>query len=604
MRIMTETNISWKPVEGHIISRWAKQVDPGNVLPEYPRPQMVRDRWQNLNGLWDYAIVPKSTEQVSDFEGKILVPFPVESALSGVKKPLLPQQRLWYRRRFTIPETWGDDRVLLHFGAVDYQAQIWVNGVYLGEHLGGHLPFSFDITEQIQSNTDHELVVAVWDPSDAGNQERGKQVLKPKQIWYTAASGIWQTVWLEPVPETRIDRLKITPDIDTEQLHLTTFLHNTQPTGLSVSIVAKLDGGTVAEKKGKPGDTISLPIPSPQLWSPDSPTLYDLEISLQSDGKHVDRVDSYFGMRKFHIAPDENGHQRIFLNNQPLFHYGPLDQGYWPDGLYTAPTDAALLYDIEYAKKIGCNMIRKHIKVEPARWYYHCDRLGVIVWQDMPNGGKPVGGLISILALLFNTSVDDRKRLRQAGRLAPENREQFRRELKGMIDWLYNAPCIGMWVPFNEAWGQFNAHEFSEWVKEYDPTRPVDHASGWFDQGAGDFQSLHVYFRALKMPKLDPKRAFILSEFGGYSLMLKDNAWNHKKKFGYRFFDSGAELTEAYVSLIQEQLRPLISQGLAGAVYTQTTDVEIEINGYLTYDRETEKMDVEKLIEVHQTLYD
>jgi beta-galactosidase/beta-glucuronidase len=600
---MTEKNKSWTPVKGHIMSRWAKEVDPANVLPEYPRPQMVRDRWQNLNGLWDYAIVPKSTECVSDFEGKILVPFPVESALSGVKVPLLPDQRLWYRRKFTIPESWGDDRVLLHFGAVDYQAQVWVNGAQVGDHMGGQLPFTFDITGLVQSKVEHELIVAVWDPSDSGNQERGKQVLNPSGIWYTSASGIWQTVWLEPIPETRIDRLKITPDIDTEQLHLITFLNQDDPTGLSIRVVAKRDGGAVAELKGKPGETISLPIPSPQLWSPDSPTLYDLEISLQKGEERVDRVDSYFGMRKIHVAPDDKGHQRIYLNNQPLFHYGPLDQGYWPDGLYTAPTDEALLFDIEYAKKIGCNMIRKHIKVEPARWYYHCDRLGVIVWQDMPNGGKPVGGLTSVLAVLFNIKVNDQKRLKQAGRLDPENRAQFRREFQGMIDWLYNAPCIGMWVPFNEAWGQYNAREFSEWVKSYDPTRPVDHASGWFDQGAGDFQSLHIYFKALRMPKLDPKRAFILSEFGGYSLMLKKHAWNQEKKFGYRFYDSKEELTEAYLSLIHEQLIPLIPQGLAGAVYTQTTDVEIEINGYLTYDRETEKMDVEKLIEVHQAIY-
>jgi beta-galactosidase/beta-glucuronidase len=469
----------------------------------------------------------------------------------------------------------------------------------MGDHVGGSLPFSFDVTEQLQSSAENELVVAVWDPSDAGSQERGKQVLKPKQIWYTAASGIWQTVWLEPVPEVRIDRLKITPDIDTEELHLTTVLNREASAGLFVSVVARLEGTAVAETTGKPGESLALPIPSPRLWSPDSPTLYDLEVSLLRVAEEVDRVDSYFGMRKFHVAPDEKGHQRIYLNNQPLFHYGPLDQGYWPDGLYTAPTDEALRFDIEYAKKIGCNMIRKHIKVEPARWYYHCDRLGVIVWQDMPNGGRSVGGVTSLMALMFNTTVNDEKRLGRVGRSDVENRAQFRRELEGMIDWLHNAPCIGMWVPFNEAWGQYNAREIAEWVKSFDPTRPVDHASGWFDQGAGDFQSLHVYFKALKLPKLDPKRASILSEFGGYSLTLPGHVWNEKKKFGYRFYDSREELAEAYEALINEQLIPLIPQGLAGAVYTQTTDVEIEINGYLTYDREVEKMDAGRLREVH-----
>jgi beta-galactosidase/beta-glucuronidase len=600
---MSEKQTLWAPVEGQIISRWGNAVVPENVLSEYPRPQMTRDRWQNLNGIWDYAIVPRIIEEVTDYQGKILVPFPVESALSGVKKPLLPDQRLWYRHNFRIPESWDDERLLLHFGAVDYQTQVWVNGVYLGEHIGGSLPFSFEITEAVRTKNKHELIVAVWDPSDTGDQERGKQVLNPKQIWYTPASGIWQTVWLEPVPGTSIERLKITPDIDTEQLHLSATLIQGDHAGLSINAVVKLDGKTVAEMRGKPAETISLPIPKPQLWSPESPTLYDLEISLLDGEKQVDQVESYFGMRKFHIAPDEHGHQRIFLNNQPLFHYGPLDQGYWPDGLYTAPTDEALLFDIEFAKKIGCNMIRKHIKIEPARWYYHCDRLGVIVWQDMPNGGKAVGGFTSIAAMLFNTKVDDRKRLKQAGRSDPENRAHFRCELQGMIDLLYNVPCIGMWVPFNEAWGQFNAREISEWLKVYDPTRPVDHASGWFDQGAGDFLSLHVYFKALKMPKLDPKRAFILSEFGGYSLMLKGHAWKEDKKFGYKFFETKDELTDAYITLIRGQLLPMIPQGLAGAVYTQTTDVEIEINGYLTYDREVEKMDVEKLIQVHRELY-
>lgn len=595
---------NWKIVEGDLLSKWAGDVDPGNPRPEYPRPQMTRESWQNLNGLWDYAIVGNEQEDVEIFEGKILVPFPVESALSGVKRSLLPKDRLWYRRSFKLDKKWEKERILIHFGGVDFETTLWINNQLIGEHRGGNLPFSFEITEWINWDGENEIKLAVWDPSDKGTQERGKQVLKPGGIWYTPASGIWQTVWIEPVPKSNICRVKISPDIDSKSVSVQIFLQGETDKGYTFKVTAKLNGEEIAKGKARIHETIRLNIEEPALWSPDSPTLYDLEVVLIKGLYKIDAVDSYFGMRKFHVAIAEDGFARIFLNNQPLFHYGPLDQGYWPDGLYTAPTEEAMLHDIEYAKKIGCNMIRKHIKVEPARWYYHCDRVGMIVWQDMPNGGKAIGGISSLLAMYFKNKVDDRKRLKKAGRDDPENRRHFMNKLQKMIDWLHNFPSIGMWVPFNEAWGQFNAAEVAKWLKEYDPSRPIDHASGWYDQGAGDFQSHHIYFSKLKMPKKQDERAFILSEFGGYSLKLPEHCWVLNKKFGYRFYKTKEELSEAYVSLLENQLLPLIPAGLAGAVYTQTTDVEMEINGYLTYDRKVEKMRKDFLNEVHQKLYE
>ena len=590
---------NWKPVEGNMMTRWASQVDPTCPLPEYPRPQMTRQRWLNLNGLWQYAILDRAMTAVSTWEGDILVPFAVESVLSGMKRALLPSQLLWYRRTF-IPKDWSGNRVLLHFGAVDFEAEVWINSTKVGTHRGGYLPFSFDITNALKAG-ENTVTVSVWDPSDAGQQERGKQVLKPYGIWYTPVSGIWQTVWLEPVPEVSIDHLKITPDIDNPTVTIEPVIRG-EGNMLTVKAEVLTDKRVVQNAEAPLGNNLTIGIPDSRLWSPEDPFLYTLKLTLTQGNRVIDEVVSYFAMRKFGIVTDENGHPRIALNNHPLFMYGPLDQGYFPDGLYTAPTDDALLFDIEFTRKLGCNFIRKHIKVEPMRWYYHCDRLGMIVWQDMPNGGRPVDDLTSTLAMWAGLPRNDRLFLKSFGREEEEVRAQYRRDLQGMIDHLYSVPSIAIWVVFNEGWGQFDSHRISKWVKEYDPTRPVDATSGWFDHGGGDFLSRHQYVLKLRKPVKHDRRAFILSEFGGYSQLIPEHAWDTHKKFGYRFYDSKEALTEAYVHLLEDELRPLIAKGLTAAVYTETTDVEIEINGFLTYDREVEKMDTARIATIHKKL--
>jgi hypothetical protein len=624
---MSVSSPQWQPVQGHLMTRWAKDVSPDNVLPEYPRPQMVRHlvarrltagdiqtspNWLNLNGLWEYAVRPWETGVTDPEEplcppwlpdGHLLVPFPIESALSGVKRALQPDERLWYRRTFTLPDAWQDQRLLLHFGAVDWEARVWVNSQAVGSHRGGYDPFTFEITDHVQFDKENELVVAVWDPTDGHWQERGKQVLAPNTIWYTAVSGIWQTVWLEPVPQVFVSDLKLTPNVGAERLVLEVEVDGGQ-TGVEVKATAVDGDAVVATASGPAGESLTLSIPSPKLWHPDHPHLYGLKVQISQEGRILDRLDSYFAMRTFTLGQDEAGVVRLCLNGEPLFFYGPLDQGYWPDGLYTAPTDEALRYDLEICKRLGFNMMRKHIKVEPARWYYHCDRLGLVIWQDMVNGGKFVGQVPSFIALTVGLPRRDDRRYERHGREDPASRNNYLRELKAMIDALYNVPSIGMWIPFNEGWGQFDAAAIAAWVQAYDPTRPVDHASGWFDQGAGDVKSTHVYFKRLRMPRDGRVRAAVISEFGGYSLEVEGHAWRPGDQFGYKAFDSPEDLTNAYVELLEKQLRPLVARGLSGAVYTQLTDVEIEVNGYLTYDREVIKMDEERLQAVHRRLYE
>ena len=600
MKTWSVSQKSTMPAGKALLTPW----QPGQPLPlpGYPRPQMLRPDWMNLNGTWEYAILPVPAPAPREFQGRILVPFPVESFLSGVQKPLQPDERLWYRRTFTIPAGWQGQRILLHFGAVDYACEVWINSISAGSHTGGYLPFSMDITDHLQ-NRENILVVGVTDPTDSGLQERGKQVLKPKSIWYTAVSGIWQTVWLEPVPQINIASLRLTPDLDLEHLAIRVLV-NGNSDGCTV-IASTVDAsGRMISCRANAGQELRLQVPDPHPWSPDDPYLYPLTITLEKNGQVLDRVESYFAMRKFSLLPDSQGRMRVALNNQPIFLYGPLDQGYFPDGLYTAPSEEAMLFDIQYAKELGCNLIRKHVKVEPARWYAACDRMGMIVMQDMPNGGVPASDVVAFLAIITGLQRSDRRGLHRFGRHAARNRQQLRTELQEMIDHLYNFACIAAWVPFNESWGQFHANEVSDWVNEHDSTRLVDHASGWFDQGGGDFISKHVYFK--KLPRnLEPdaRRAAIISEFGGYSLKTPGHMWNEAKKYGYRYFNTREELTEAYLHLLQDELEPLIRNGLSSAVYTQTTDVEIEINGYLTYDRKVEKMDAGKLKQAHARLF-
>lgn len=580
----------WKPVPGHIMTRWANEVDSAKPLPEYPRPQMTRSEWLNLNGLWDYSISEKTAVTLPPAEAQILVPFPIESALSGVKKPLLPNQRLWYRRTFTTPDRWKGQRILLHFGAVDWHATVFVNGKPAGEHKGGYTPFSFDITSYLSPSAEQELVVAVTDPTDSWTQARGKQTQNPSGIWYTSVSGIWQTVWLEPVPSNSIHRVNTVPDIDKSAMTVTVDVPGAAQNHV-VRAVALVGSREVARASGKPGEPISLRVSRPILWSPETPHLYDLRIELQANGRKVDEVKSYFAMRKISLGADAHGRTRILLNNKPYFQMGPLDQGWWPDGLYTAPTDKALRFDIEYTKKIGLNLIRKHVKVEPARWYYHCDQLGMLVWQDMPNGN-----------LQPNEPNNLRVEPGAPDAIRPaDSAAQFEAELKELIAALAVYPSIVAWVPFNEGWGQYDTQRVTEIVRGLDPSRLVNSVSGWTDRNVGDMRDVHHY----PGPALEPAgegRAAVLGEFGGISMPVAGHLWVTDRNWGYATREKKEELFDYYRSLFLN-MRGLLGQGMSAAIYTQTTDVESEVNGYLTYDRAVEKFDAAALRELHNTFY-
>jgi hypothetical protein len=559
----------WKiPATASLLTKWGRDVSPEKVHAEYPRPQMVRTEWMSLNGLREYA--PAKSDENPPFgkrlDGKILVPFPIESALSGVMKSA---ERLWYRCVFKMPKKWAGKRILLHFGAVDWEATVFVNGRPIGEHRGGYDPFSFDVTEAIKKGSSQELIVGVYDPSDAGEQPRGKQVRKPSGIWYTPSTGIWQTVWLEPVPKDYILNLVMVPDVDAKCLRLTmTTTGNTEEQRVRATV---LDAGKeVAIATARAGSELAVPLSSPQLWSPSAPFLYDLSVELFHGNKKVDRVMSYFGMRKVEIAEDERGINRIFLNGKFLMQVGPLDQGFWPDGLYTAPSDEAARYDIELTKKLGFNMTRKHVKVEHERWYYWADKLGLLVWQDMPSANSKT----------------------------PESRKQFELELERLVRTHQNHPSIIMWVVFNEGWGQYDTERLTAWVKQMDPSRLVNNASGWDDKKAGDIRDIHSY-PAPKAPEAEPNRAIVLGEFGGLGLAIDGHTWK-KEHWGYQGMYSADHLTSRYETFLRNIFQSRDKPGLCAAVYTQLTDVEVECNGLMTYDRAIVKPDMERVAAANQ----
>lgn len=577
-----------------IHTRWRDKVDSNNVLPEYPRPQLVRENnWLNLNGIFDYVITKMGSKWPDKFTGKILVPFCIESELSGVGKPLMPGELLWYRKKFTLPEKFEGKRILLHFGAVDWKAKVYMNGSLVGGHTGGYCPFTIDITNNL-SDGENELIVSVYDPTDEGWQQRGKQVLNPHGFWYTATSGIWQTVWVEAVNENYISNLKLTPNIDKCRVNVMADIVG------EGELSAKITDGGKTVFEGEINASQFIPIENPVYWSPENPHLYDIELTLADADGNKDVIKSYFGMRKFSVGEDENGVPRLMLNNKPYFQKGLLDQGYWCESLLTPPTEEAMIYDIKKMKEMGFNMLRKHIKVEPARWYYLCDKMGMIVWQDMISGGQYIGTVTAGILPLLKIKLDD-DNYKRFKRSNPQARADFKRELFEMIDSLYNFTSIGCWVVFNEGWGQFDAADIYARVKAYDSTRVIDHASGWYDQGCGDLNSIHKYVLKVKCPKLD-KRPFVLSEFGGYSRICQGHTFNEKKSFGYKMYKTEQSLTAAYKKLMENEIMPLIGKGLSATVYTQVSDVELEVNGIMTYDRELVKLDEKTVKEINDRL--
>ena len=557
-----------------MLTEWGETLDREHPLPEYPRPQLVRDSYLNLNGPWSYAIT-KSAQKPQQADGTIIVPFSPESELSGVGRTLQPDEYLWYIRSVELPAGFNIGRVLLHFGAVDQTATVWCNGVELATHTGGYLPFTVDLTEVLGPvNT---ILVCVRDLTDRSLHTRGKQKLRAGGIWYPPQSGIWQTVWLESVPNEYIRSLKVTPHFDERLVE-----------GLvdgSGKCVMELDGKKFSFPAGVPA---RVPVQRFEPWTPERPVLYPFSIQMGQD-----TVYSYFAMRKCSVEADETGVRRLYLNNRPYFHNGLLDQGYWSDGLYTAPSDEALLYDIQTAKAMGFNMLRKHMKVEPDRWYYHCDRLGMLVWQDMPCGGGRYDPLIISAPLVTHWHLDD-SWYPLFGRANAAGRREFLSDLREMVSALYNHPCIVLWVPFNEGWGQFDSLTAVQTIEEVDRTRTIDPASGWHDQGFGGVQSLHVYFRKYKFKPDKLGRAVLLSEFGGYTHRVHGHT-RSGKSFGYKNCAAPHSLEFSLQELYDEQIRPAKEQGLAAAVYTQLSDVETELNGLITYDRRKVKLPVETL---------
>ncbi|MEX6687605.1 glycoside hydrolase family 2 TIM barrel-domain containing protein [Danxiaibacter flavus] len=592
--LLLKSEAQWAIAPGKITTEWSASVTADKPLPEYPRPQMTRTEWVNLNGLWQYAIQPKAQQEnmPAKFDGNILVPYAVESALSGVAKTVGKDSVLWYKRTLTISPV-KNKKVLLHFGAVDWLCDVFVNGQPAGSHKGGYDPFTLDITSLIKKGSQQEVSVRVWDPSDDGPQPRGKQVKKPEGIWYTPVTGIWQTVWMETVPSTYISSTVQTPDIDKKTVNIVANTENLQQGDL-IKVTA-FDGAQKLVEKSSNSNDIELEISSPKLWSPAQPFLYDLSVQIVRNGKVVDEVKSYFAMRKSSIGVDKNGIQRMLLNNEFVFQYGPLDQGWWPDGLYTAPTDEALKFDIVKTKEMGFNMIRKHVKVEPARWYYYCDKEGMLVWQDMPSGD--LGNRWEPRPAIVGRATDKDR--------TAESENIYRTEWNAIMEALHNFPSIIVWTPFNEAWGQFKTEDIVNWTMKKDPSRVVNTASGGNFHDVGHIIDLHNYpDPAMPDPVLfGSKRAIVLGEFGGLGLPVEGHTWQQKDNWGYQTFKNSDDLLKRYSAMV-DKFPDLIRKGLSAAVYTQTTDVEVETNGLMTYDRKVTKMPAASLKSLHQKLYD
>ena len=606
-----------------LISRWGKEIDPGNILQEYPRPNLVRDSYFNLNGEWECRI--NESETADFYDETIIVPFSPESMLSGVGKIVMPHQRLHYRKKFTLPEGFKKSRVLLHFGAVDQECSVFVNGIRMGGHKGGYLPFHFDITDSLRQG-ENVLTLSVTDRTEQSPHARGKQKLQKKgkyaSLFYTPQSGIWKTVWMESVEKAYIEDVRITPLYDDSSVRFEiTVLNACKISGAETS-GGKASGGetsgtvrlAVLDRGGKIGQaeitvrqekeikqviSQEIKLDGFKPWTPDTPHLYDVIIRYGED-----EVRSYFGMRKLSTGRDGKGILRFFLNNKPYFFNGILDQGYWPESLMTAPSDEALVYDIIKLKEMGYNTIRKHVKIEAERFYYHCDRLGMMVWQDMPNGGGEYN-MVFVTHLpnasdRFARGVSDRHYgifKRKDG----EGRRQYYTDLKNMVSTLYNYPSIAVWVPFNEGWGQFDAAKATKEVREIDSGRLINEACGWFDQGGGDMYSIHNYRHKLKV-KPQQDRVVALTEYGGYAYPVEEHL-SCKKEFGYQHYHSTEELTQNYKRLWEEEIYPNLQYGLCSAIYTQTSDIEEEINGVLTYDREIVKLDEDQVKEMNDKLY-
>lgn len=616
-----QTPASNPPRAAPILSRWEKQITPDNAWREYPRPQMVRQQWQNLNGMWEYAITPKTAPQPTSFSGQILVPFCLESTLSKANKSLADDQRLWYRRGINIPRDWAGQRVLLHFGAVDYECNLWVNGGLVGSHTGGSDAFSFDITDYLKDGQ-NQLLLGVTDPTSTGEQPRGKQLMNPNSIWYTPVSGIWQTVWMEPVPkQTYIDEVKLTPEVDSGRVRVDVLLDKPANNYTTAVRITALEGSqTVATTLVRAGRTAYLNVGNPKLWSPDRPFLYNFRAELVTitdpfgdtprnrrprqdetlrtafanatvTGSPLDVVTGYFAMRKISVGWGPVANQPVLLlNNKFVFQNGPLDQGWWPGGLLTPPSDEAMTFEIDFLKKSGFNMLRKHIKVEPDRYYYLCDKLGILVWQDMPSG---------FLEGQNEAPGDQSEPIRRS-----KGKEQFELELRRMMNRLHNHPSIVTWVVHNEGWGQYDNPRLSDWVKGLDPSRVVNAVSGWNDQGAGDFYDIHTYEEEPKAPTPKTNRVVVIGEFGGIGWPIQGHLWNPEmRNWGYQTYQSAEEVRKAYQKKYAKIVEYYQKQALSAAVYTQTTDVEGEVNGLLTYDREVIKIPVETLRQIHAPLF-